>query len=57
MADVGMNKTEKSRGGKSAWVGVNVTHAAIILCWDMILRLAHCDVSIMASGAVAAIYA
>jgi len=56
-ADVGMNKTEKSRRRKSALTGVNVTQAAIILCRDMILSFTDCDVSIMASGAVATIYA
>ena len=56
MADVGMNKTEKSRRRKTVGVGVNVTQAAIILCRDMTLSLIVCDVSIVASGAVATIY-
>lgn len=56
-ADVGMNKTEKSRRGKTTLVGVNVTQAAIILRRDMILRLGDCDVAIVARGAVVAIYA
>lgn len=56
-ADVGMNKTEKSRRGKTAWVGVIVAQAAIILCRDMILSLADGDSSIMARGAVATVYA
>lgn len=55
-ADAGMNKTEKSRRGKTALIGVNVTQAAIILSRDMILRLADGDVSIMARGAVATVY-
>jgi len=56
-ADVGMNKTEKSRRGKAALAGINVAQAAIILRRNMILSLADCDVSIMARGTVAAIYA
>ena len=37
-------------------MGVDVTRAAIILRRNVILRLADCDVAIMAGGAVAAIY-
>lgn len=57
LVDTGMNKTEKSRRGKSTRVGVSVTQATIILCRDMILTLADCDVPIMTSCAVAAVYA
>jgi hypothetical protein len=56
-ADAGMHKTEKRRRGKTARVGVYVTQAAIILSRNVILSLADCNVSIMARGAVAAIYA
>lgn len=56
-ADAGVNNTEKSRRGKTARVGVNVTQAAIILRRDMVLSFVDCDVSIMARSAVAAIYA
>ena len=37
-------------------MGIDVTRAAIILRRNVILRLADCDVAIMAGGAVAAIY-
>lgn len=56
-ADVWMNDTEKSRRGKTTATGVNVTHAAIILRRDMILCLADRDASVVARGAIAAIYA
>ena len=56
-ADVGMNHTEKSRRDKTTITGVNVTHTAIILRRDMILCLADCDASVVARGAIAAIYA
>ncbi len=55
-ADAGMDKTEESRRGKTALIDVDVTQAAIILSRNMILSLADRDVSIMASGAVAAVY-
>ena len=52
-----MNETEKSRRRKTTIAGVNVAQAAIILRRDMIQCLADCDASVVASGAVAAIYA
>ena len=55
--DVGMHDTEKSRRDKTARVGVDVTQAAIILRRDMILCLAYSDTSVVAGGAIAAIYA
>ena len=56
MGDAGMYETEKSRRGKTALMGIDVTQAAIILRRNVILRLADRDVAIMAGGAVATIY-
>lgn len=56
-ADVRVHQAQESRRGKATRVGVDVTQAAIILCRDMVPRLADCDFSIMARGAVVTIYA